>query len=78
MAYHDLDGDMKASSQEILDALVQWNVVRVRIQHGLRLINEADRVGLEDFERSLDHMRRTPAKIPTKLRQVTSVDCLRE
>merc|ERR1711904_519382 len=50
IAYHDLNDDMTASRQEIWESLVQWNVVRFRIQHSLELANVADRKGLEDFE----------------------------
>jgi len=67
-AYHDMDNDMAVSKQELWDSLVQWNVVRIRMQEGLKLVNNADREGLEGFERSLDHMRREPAQFPKKLR----------
>merc|ERR1712216_1059682 len=66
VAYHDVDGDMIASRQEIWDSLVQWNVVRKRMSNGLKFVNTADRKGLEEFERSLDYMRRSPAKFPPK------------
>jgi hypothetical protein len=68
VAYHDLDDDMTASKQEIWESLVQWNVVRMRIQRSLELANVADREGLESFERSLDHLRRKPVSMPQKLR----------
>jgi hypothetical protein len=68
VAYNDLDDDMVVSKQELWESLVQWNVVRIRIQEGLKLVNVADRKGLEAFERSLDHMRREPVEIPKKLR----------
>eukprot|EP00928_Gymnodinium_smaydae_P047177 TRINITY_DN3146_c3_g1_i1.p1 TRINITY_DN3146_c3_g1~~TRINITY_DN3146_c3_g1_i1.p1 ORF type:complete len:588 (+),score=150.49 TRINITY_DN3146_c3_g1_i1:74-1765(+) len=68
VAYHDMDGDMVASRQELWDSLVQWNVVRIRIREGLKLVNVADRRGLEKFETSLDYMRRKPAEFPKKLR----------
>jgi len=68
VAYHDMDNDMIVSRQELWDSLVQWNVVRFRILHGLKLVNRADRAGLEAFERSLDYLRRDPMQLPTKLR----------
>jgi len=68
VAYHDTDNDMKASKQEILDSLTQWNVVRMHVMTALELINTGKRKELEKFERSLDAMRRKPAQIPTKLR----------
>lgn len=68
IAYSDLDNDMVASRKEIWESLVQWNVVRIRVQEGLKIVNRADRQGLEDFERSLDFMRRQPVTFPTKLR----------
>lgn len=68
VAYHDMDGDMVVSSQELWDSLVQWNVVRIRMREGLKLVNKADRAGLEAWERSLDFMRRKPAEFPKKLR----------
>merc|ERR1712224_492191 len=43
VAYHDMNNDMIVSSQELWDSLVQWNVVRVRMQHGLKLVNKADK-----------------------------------
>jgi len=69
VAYHDLDGDMQATKQEILDSLTQWNVVRTRVMTSLELINTGKRKQLEQFERSLDWMRREPAEIPTQVRQ---------
>jgi len=68
VAYHDTDDNMIISRQELWDSLVQWNVVRVRVKRGLKLVNVADRDGLEAFERSLDYMRREPVKLPKKLR----------
>jgi len=68
IAYHDMDDDMAVSRQELWDSLVQWNVVRMRINEGLRFVNTADRKGLEEFERSLDFMRRDPIVLPIKLR----------
>merc|ERR1712113_130293 len=68
VAYHDMDNDMVVSRQELWDSLVQWNVVRVRMREGLKLVNTADRAGLEAFEKSLDFMRRAPAKPPKKVR----------
>mmetsp|Transcript_38129 Transcript_38129/g.109045 ORF Transcript_38129/g.109045 Transcript_38129/m.109045 type:complete len:548 (+) Transcript_38129:65-1708(+) len=68
VAYSDLDNDMVASRQEVWEALVQWNVVRVRMAEGLRHVNVADRRRLEEFEKSLDYMRREPATFPKKLR----------
>lgn len=68
VAYNDLDDDMVVSRDELWESLVQWNVVRARIQEGLKLVNVADRAGLEAFERSLDDLRRQPAKLPRKLR----------
>merc|ERR1712151_540245 len=68
VAYHDMDDDMVASRQEIWDSLVQWNVVRVRMHNGLKLINTADRAGLEALEKSLDYLRRKPVEFPKKLR----------
>merc|ERR1712046_370328 len=59
---------MKASRQEVRDSLAQWNVIRIRMAMGLRFVNNADRRGLEDFEKSLDFMRRQPMKLPKKLR----------
>ena len=70
VAYHDLDGDMQATKQEILDSLTQWNVVRTRVMTSLELINTGKRKQLEQFERSLDWMRREPAEIPNQVRQV--------
>merc|ERR1712232_1445303 len=68
VAYHDQDDDMVVSKQELWDSLVQWNVVRVRMAKGLKLVNSADREGLHDFEKSLDYMRRQPIELPQKLR----------
>lgn len=68
VAYHDMDDDMVVSRQELWDSLVQWNVVRLRMKKGLALVNRADRAGLQDFERSLDYMRRSPVSFPKKLR----------
>jgi len=68
VAYNDLDDDMVVSKQELWDSLVQWNVVRIRMQEGLGLVNVADRKGLEDFEKSLDYLRRSPVELPQKLR----------
>jgi len=68
VAYHDMDDDKVISSQELWDSLVQWNVVRVRMSRGLQFVNIADKDGLIAFEKSLDHMRREPLQIPTKLR----------
>jgi len=68
VAYHDMDGDMAVSRQELWDSLVQWNVVRVRMKTGLELVNVADRQGLEAMERSLDRLRRRPIELPEKLR----------
>merc|ERR1712014_421498 len=68
VAYHDMDNNMAVSRQELLDSLAQWNVVRVRMSKGLKFVNKVDRAGLEAFERSLDYMRRNPAKIPKRLR----------
>eukprot|EP00933_Yihiella_yeosuensis_P013554 TRINITY_DN12502_c1_g1_i1.p1 TRINITY_DN12502_c1_g1~~TRINITY_DN12502_c1_g1_i1.p1 ORF type:complete len:561 (+),score=119.75 TRINITY_DN12502_c1_g1_i1:54-1736(+) len=69
VAYHDMDGDMVVSKQELWDSLVQWNVVRWRIKQGLQYASVADREGLEDMEKSLDSFRRHPLKVPTKLRE---------
>merc|ERR1712039_541981 len=68
VAYHDMDNDMTVTRQELWDSLVQWNVVRIRIREGLKLVNAADRKGLEALERSLDYMRRSPVEFPKKLR----------
>mmetsp|Transcript_168173 Transcript_168173/g.540256 ORF Transcript_168173/g.540256 Transcript_168173/m.540256 type:complete len:547 (+) Transcript_168173:45-1685(+) len=68
VAYHDMDNDMVVSRQELWDSLVQWNVVRIRIQEGLKFVNKVDRKGLEAFETSLDFMRRAPIALPKKLR----------
>merc|ERR1712187_381366 len=68
VAYNDMDDDMVVTKQELWDSLVQWNVVRVRMQEGLSLVNVADRPGLEAFEKSLDYMRRQPISLPKKLR----------
>mmetsp|Transcript_76498 Transcript_76498/g.167126 ORF Transcript_76498/g.167126 Transcript_76498/m.167126 type:complete len:446 (+) Transcript_76498:725-2062(+) len=68
VAYHDMNDDMRVSRQELWDSLVQWNVVRIRMQEGLKYVNSADREGLEKFERSLDYMRRNPVTFPNKLR----------
>jgi len=68
VAFHDQNNDMVVSTQELWDSLVQWNVVRIRMQVGLKLLNKADRKGLEAFERSLDFMRRAPVELPKKLR----------
>jgi len=68
VAYHDMNGDMIVSTQELWDSLVQWNVVRIRMREGLKLVNTADRAGLETFEKSLDFMRRSPVKLPKTLR----------
>merc|ERR1711972_243157 len=68
VAYHDMDNDMTVTRQELWDSLVQWNVVRVRISEGLKLVNTADRKGLEALEKSLDYMRRKPTEFPKKLR----------
>lgn len=68
VAYHDMDGDMVASRQELWDSLVQWNVVRTRVSRGLKALNTADRAGVEALERSLDQFRRAPATLPEKLR----------
>merc|ERR1712039_303000 len=68
VAYHDMDNDMVATRQELWDSLVQWNVVRIRMQEGLKLINAADREGVEALERSLDKFRRKPVDFPKKLR----------
>lgn len=68
VAYHDKNDDMIVSTQELWDSLVQWNVVRVRMQEGLKFVNKADKAGLEAFETSLDFMRRSPVKLPKKLR----------
>jgi len=68
VAYHDMDGDMVASRQELWDSLVQWNVVRTRVSKGLKILNMADRAGVEELERSMDHFRREPATFPKKLR----------
>merc|ERR1712050_517162 len=64
VAYSDLNDDMVVSRQELWESLVQWNVVRVRIDEGLKIVNRADRKGLEAFERSLDPLRRAPVEIP--------------
>jgi len=63
-----MDGDMIVSRQELWDSLVQWNVVRIRVIEGLKLLNTADRAGLEAFEQSLDRFRRAPVKLPSRLR----------
>jgi hypothetical protein len=68
VAYHDMNNDMVVSTQELWDSLVQWNVVRVRMSKGLGFMNTADKKGIEEFERSLDYMRRTPAVFPKKMR----------
>ncbi|CAJ1444586.1 unnamed protein product [Effrenium voratum] len=68
VAYHDMNDDGKVSRQELWDSLVQWNVVRVRVQEGLKLLNRGDRKGLEALERSLDYLRREPLKLPKKVR----------
>jgi len=68
VAYSDLDDDMIVSRQELWEALVQWNVVTIRMTQGLKLVNMADREGLEAFEKSLDYMRREPAEFPQRLR----------
>lgn len=68
VAYHDTNDDMEVSRQEVWDSLAQWNVVAIRMKEGLKLLNKADRAGLESFERSFDYMRRQPATIATKLR----------
>jgi len=68
VAYHDKDDDMVVSTQELWDSLVQWNVVRVRMFNGLKLVNSADKKGLEEYERSLDVLRRKPATFPEKMR----------
>jgi len=68
VAYSDLDDDNVVSRQELWESLVQWNVVRIRIQEGLKLVNVADRKGLEKFERSLDPLRRNPVQLPKRLR----------
>lgn len=68
VAYHDMNDDMIVSSQELWDSLVQWNVVRVRMQEGLKLVNTADQAGLKAFEKSLDFMRRSPVTFPKRLR----------
>mmetsp|Transcript_35705 Transcript_35705/g.80638 ORF Transcript_35705/g.80638 Transcript_35705/m.80638 type:complete len:566 (+) Transcript_35705:57-1754(+) len=68
VAYHDMNDDNIVSRQELYESLVQWNVVRMKMQLGLKLVNEADREGLEAFERSFDFMRRKPVEFPTKLR----------
>merc|ERR1712008_600893 len=68
VAYHDMDDDMIVSKQELWDSLVQWNVVRIRVREGLKLVNMADRADLEAFERSLDNFRRAPATLPKRLR----------
>lgn len=68
VAYHDMNDDMKVSKQELWDSLVQWNVVRVRMQEGLKLLNRADRAGLEAWERSLDYLRREPMDLPKDVR----------
>lgn len=68
VAYHDMNNDMIVSTQELWDSLVQWNVVRVRMSKGLQIMNKADKQGIEEFERSLDYMRRKPAEFPKKLR----------
>mmetsp|Transcript_50668 Transcript_50668/g.133840 ORF Transcript_50668/g.133840 Transcript_50668/m.133840 type:complete len:348 (+) Transcript_50668:2-1045(+) len=68
VAYHDADDDMVISRQELWDSLVQWNVVRVRVREGLKLVNVADLDGLEAFEKSLDFLRRGPVAPPPRLR----------
>eukprot|EP00929_Paragymnodinium_shiwhaense_P106316 TRINITY_DN71603_c0_g1_i1.p1 TRINITY_DN71603_c0_g1~~TRINITY_DN71603_c0_g1_i1.p1 ORF type:complete len:543 (+),score=121.32 TRINITY_DN71603_c0_g1_i1:66-1694(+) len=68
VAYSDLDNDMVVTRDELWAALVQWNVVSMRIKMGLNYVNTADREGLEKFEKSLDHMRRQPVQLPKKLR----------
>merc|ERR1711862_954702 len=69
VAYHDMNGDMVASRQEVWDSLVQWNVIRTKMRYGLKnFLNLADREGLERFEKSLDYMRREPAVLPKRLR----------
>lgn len=68
VAYHDMDDDMVVSKQELWDSLVQWNVVRIRIKEGLKVVNRADRAALEQLERSLDYLRRQPITLPTNLR----------
>jgi len=68
VAYHDMDNDMVVSRQELWDSIVQWNVVRVKMREGLKLVNTADRQGLEAFERSLDYLRRQPIQFPKQLR----------
>merc|ERR1712039_1068665 len=68
VAYSDMNDDMKISKQELWDSLVQWNVVRSRIQRALQYANKADRTGLEEFERSLDNLRRRPVELPKRLR----------
>merc|ERR1712146_212974 len=68
VAYHDMDDDMVVSRQELLDSLAQWNVVRLRLSHGISLVNRADRKAVVQFEKSLDFMRRKPAVLPKQLR----------
>mmetsp|Transcript_6349 Transcript_6349/g.13868 ORF Transcript_6349/g.13868 Transcript_6349/m.13868 type:complete len:574 (+) Transcript_6349:73-1794(+) len=68
VAYHDMNEDNVVSKQELWDSLVQWNVVRTRLSVGLKFVNQADREGLEAFEKSLDFMRRTPLELPAKVR----------
>jgi len=68
VAYHDMNDDMEVSKQELWDSLVQWNVVRIRIKEGLKLANKADKDGLTAYEKSLDYLRREPAKFNVKLR----------
>lgn len=68
VAYHDKDDDMVVSRQELLDSLAQWNVVRIRMKEGIKLVNKADLQGVKDFEKSLDYMRRAPATFPKKMR----------
>merc|ERR1712045_171361 len=68
VAYHDMNDDMEVSKQELWDSLVQWNVVRVRIKEGLKLVNKADKAGLQAYEKSLDYLRRSPAKFDVQLR----------
>jgi len=68
VAYHDKDDDMVVSRQELLDSLAQWNVVKIRMREGIKLVNKADLQGVKDFETSLDYMRRQPVTFPKKMR----------
>eukprot|EP00747_Dinoflagellata_sp_TGD_P184438 gnl/TRDRNA2_/TRDRNA2_40046_c0_seq1.p1 gnl/TRDRNA2_/TRDRNA2_40046_c0~~gnl/TRDRNA2_/TRDRNA2_40046_c0_seq1.p1 ORF type:complete len:215 (+),score=57.60 gnl/TRDRNA2_/TRDRNA2_40046_c0_seq1:83-646(+) len=65
VAYHDQDDDTVVTRKELWESLVQWNVVVTRIREGLKLVNQADRKGLEEFEKSFDYLRREPVEIPS-------------